>query len=222
MRTLYALVIAGLVATTTEAAAVEIPVDDLDRWTVLSFNRIPPNTVTVEDGELVLAIDGSASPLVYKLDVPTSITGVNVIARWDGALDIPEGATQGDENADDFVLKLGIVEAGERTLGFLQRSIAADWIKQLFKLAPKGTGVKRINFLSTTQDPALLGSQRTHPLSDLLYENRIRHLEMPGAFEMTHRFDAPVETLGLWISSDGDGTGSRFELRIERIELLTE
>ncbi|MEM9208568.1 MAG: hypothetical protein AAGA61_04945, partial [Pseudomonadota bacterium] len=90
MRTLFALVIAGVVATTTEAAAVEIPVDDLDRWTVLSFNRIPPNTVTVEDGELVLAVEGSASPLVYKLDVPTSITGVNVIARWDGALEIPE------------------------------------------------------------------------------------------------------------------------------------
>ena len=206
----------------TTALAIDVPVSDLERWTTLPFNRIPANSVSVSDGAMHIAVDRSASPLVHKLDRPVRITGVSVVARWEGDLRIPEGATQGDEDTDDFVLKLGIGEAGDRTLNWIQRRIAADWIKQLFRLAPEGTGVDRINFLSTTKTKSQLGSSRTHPLNDLLHETRITYLDGPGDFEMTHRFEAPVETLGLWISSDGDNTGSTFDLYIERITLHTE
>jgi hypothetical protein len=206
----------------TGAFAFDVPIADLDKWLALSFSRIPANSVSIADGRLHISVDRSASPLVYKLDEPVRITGVTVTASWTGALRIPEGATQGDDGADDFVLKLGIVEAGDRTLNWLQRRIAADWVRQLFRLAPEGTGVGRINFLSTTQTQSLVDSSRTHPLNDLLHETRIVYLEEQGDFEMTRYFDAPVETLGLWISSDGDDTGSSFDLYIERITLHTE
>jgi hypothetical protein len=204
------------------AAATEIPVSDLQRWTSLSFSSIPANTVSVEDGNLHISVNKSASPLVYKLDEPLAVMSLAVKARWSGKLNIPEGAVQGEAGADDFILKLGIVEAGDRTLNWLQRRIAANWIQQLFKLAPKGTGVERINFLSTTQQQKLLGSRRTHPLNDLLYETRVTYLESPGEFEMVYQFEEPVVVLGLWISSDGDDTGSSFDLTIERITLNTE
>ncbi len=206
----------------TTAIALEVPVDDLEPWTLLSFNNIQPNEVTVVDGALHIMVRGSASPLIYKFDEPTRITGVTVVASWSGELRIPEGATEGDKNADDFVLKFGIVEAGDRRLSWFQRKIAADWIKQLFELAPKDSGVNRINFLSTTQRQELLGTSRTHPLSDLLYETRVVHLDAPGRFEMTHDFPEPVNSLGLWISVDGDDTGSDFDLRLERITLQTD
>jgi len=204
------------------AAATEIPVSDLQRWTSLSFSSIPANTVSVEDGNLHISVNKSASPLVYKLDEPLAVMSLAVKARWSGKLNIPEGVVQGEAGADDFILKLGIVEAGDRTLNWLQRRIAANWIQQLFKLAPKGTGVERINFLSTTQQQKLLGSRRTHPLNDLLYETRVTYLESPGEFEMVYQFEEPVVVLGLWISSDGDDTGSSFDLTIERITLNTE
>ena len=211
-----------LVMLGSAAAATEIPVSDLQRWTSLSFSSIPANTVSVQDGNLHIAVKQSASPLVYKLDEPLAVRSVAVKARWSGALNIPPGAVQGEAGADDFILKLGIVEAGDRTLNWLQRRIAANWIQELFKLAPKGTGVERINFLSTTQQQNLLGSRRVHPLSDLLYESRITYLESPGEFEMVYQFAEPVVVLGLWISSDGDDTGSSFELSIERITLNSE
>lgn len=204
------------------AAATEIPVSDLQRWTSLSFRSIPANTVSVDDGNLHISVNKSASPLVYKLDEPLAVMSLAVKARWSGKLNIPQGAVQGEAGADDFILKLGIVEAGDRTLNWLQRRIAANWIQQLFKLAPKGTGVERINFLSTTQQQKLLGSRRTHPLNDLLYETRVTYLESPGEFEMVYQFEEPVVVLGLWISSDGDDTGSSFDLTIERITLNTE
>jgi hypothetical protein len=204
------------------AAAIEIPVSDRGQWTSLSFRNIPANTVTVDDGNLQISVNSSASPLVHKLNAPLAVTSVAVKARWSGKLNIPQDAVQGESGADDFVLKLGIVEAGDRTLNWVQRRIAADWIQQLFKLAPKGTGVSRIHFLSTFQQQDLLGSQRIHPLSDLLYETRTTYLESPGEFEMVYQFEEPVEVLGLWISSDGDDTGSSFDLSIEQITLNTD
>jgi hypothetical protein len=219
MRTLIVLSLSLLSAI---VVAMDVPVDDLEPWTVLSFRNIQPNEVSVVDGALHIRVRGSASPLIYRFDEPTRIAGVTVVASWNGELRIPAGATQGDENADDFVLKFGIVEAGDRRLNWFQRSIAADWIKQLFKLAPKNSGVNRINFLSTTKQQELLGTSRTHPLSELLYETRVLYLDTPGRFVMTHEFSETVESLGLWVSVDGDNTGSNFDLRLERITLRTD
>jgi hypothetical protein len=204
------------------AAATEIPVSDLQQWTSLSYRTIPANAVAVVDGNLHISVNKSASPLIYKLDEPLAVVSLAVKARWSGKLNLPQDAVQGDGGADDFILKFGIVEAGERTLNWLQRRIAADWIQQLFKLAPKGTGVERINFLSTTQQQNLLGSRRIHPLNDLLYETRIAYLESPGEFEMVYQFEKPAVVLGVWISADGDDTGSSFNLSVERVTLNTE
>lgn len=202
-------------------ATVDIPVNDLTGWTSLSFDKITPNEVAIDSGALHIGVHGSASPLIYGFESPLRLTGITVVANWSGALDIPAGLTQGDKNADDFVLKFGVVEAGDRTLNWLQQRIAADWIKQLFRLAPQDSGVRRINFLATTQQAKLVGSTRTHPLSELLAESRILHLQSPGRFEIKYEFPATVEALGLWISADGDDTGSIFDLHIERITLST-
>ncbi len=203
------------------AATVDIPVDDLSGWTRQSYNKIRPNEVAIDNGALHIGVRGSASPLVFGFETPLQLIGITVVASWSGELQIPEGLTQGDENADDFVLKFGVVEAGDQTLNWLQRQIAADWIQQLFCLAPPDSGVRRINFLTTTQQAKLVGSTRTHPLSELLTESRILDLQSPGSFEMKYEFPIPVEALGLWISADGDDTGSDFDLHIERITLAT-
>ncbi|MGB5624519.1 MAG: hypothetical protein WBM61_02220, partial [Woeseiaceae bacterium] len=100
------------------AAATEIPVSDLQKWTSLSFRSIPANTVAVVDGNLHISVNKSASPLIYKLDEPLAVMSLSVKARWSGQLNIPQDAVQGEAGADDFILKLGIVEAGERTLNW--------------------------------------------------------------------------------------------------------
>ena len=202
--------------------ALDVPVGDLPAWKTLAFRNIAANTVTANDEGLHIAVRKSASPLVYKLEAPLKVTAVTVDASWAGALNLPENTVQGEKGADDFVLKLGVVEAGDRKLNWLQRRIAADWLQQLFKLAPAGTGVRRINFLSTTQQQALVGTARVHPLNDLLFETRVTYLPAPGEFTMTYRFPEPVDVLGLWISADGDDTASNFDLQIRRITLHSE
>ena len=193
--------------------------DSLDGWTSLKFNKIPENKVLVENNALKIQVDKSSSPLVYKFKKPMKINGFKVKARWSGAINIPQGKVQGDKGVDDFVLKFGLVESGTETLNWMQKKLAADWILELYKLAPSGTGVKQINFYSTTLQKDQLNKKRTHPLSELLYEERVVWLKESGKFEMSQKFEQPTESLGLWLSSDGDDTGSQLELVIESIEL---
>ena len=207
---------------TVPAAAIDIPVAELGDWTTLSYRNIPSNTVTTGDSGMLIAVRRSASPLVFKLDAPVALTGISVKARWSGGLRLPEGVAQGESGADDFVLKVGVVEAGDKTLNWFQRRIAADWVIRLFELASEGSGIERIHFLTTTLQQELLGTSRRHPLSDLLYETHIHHLDAPGEFELSQRFAEPVKTLGLWLSADGDDTGSSFDLHIDSIRLHTD
>lgn len=202
------------------AGALSVPVDDLAGWQVLSFRSIPANVVLADKTGLRVDVNASASPLVYPLPAPAQVARVRVRARWSGALDVPSGSVQGDTGADDFVLKLGLVEAGDETLNWFQKRIAAKWVRTLFELAPRGSGIRRIHFLSTTQQADLLGTSRVHPLSDLLRESRFQVLDGPGRFELDVALPEAADVVALWISADGDDTGSRFSLLIESIELL--
>lgn len=196
-----------------------IPVDDLAKWTEAVYRGIPPNQVVIENGKLSVKVNNSSSPLIYRFEEPVRLKGFSVEASWDGALRIPAGVTQGENGADDFVLKFGLVVAGDKTLNWLQRRIAADWIVRLHELAPEGRGIENVRFYSTTLQLNLVGSTRTHPLSELFYEERLEYLAGPGSFSLARTFKDPVDTLGLWISSDGDDTASELEVKIHKIVL---
>jgi hypothetical protein len=139
-----------LIFQVTIGLADTIPLSDLSRWEQLTYNGIQPNTVTAQQDGLHITVRGSASPLIYRLDHPTVVTELQVVASWSGMITLPRMKTQGDEGADDFVLKLGLVEAGDQTLNWVQKRVAANWIKRLHGLAPAGTGINRIHFLTTT------------------------------------------------------------------------
>lgn len=199
--------------------ALAIPVDDLTKWTEAVYRGIPPNQVAIENGTLSIKVNESSSPLIYRFEKPLLVKGFSVEASWAGDLQVPAGLTQGEEGADDFVLKLGLVVAGNKTLNWFQRRIAADWILRLHELAPEGGGIENVRFYSTTLQPDLVGSTRTHPLSELFCEERLEYLAGPGPFTLTRTLSDPVETLGLWISSDGDDTASELEMQLRKIVL---
>lgn len=202
-------------------AGLMVPTDSLESWKNLKFNKIPANEVSVVGGALQLTVAKSSSPLIYKFDRPVQVTGFDVKAHWEGKINLPEKEKQGDKKADDFVLKFGLVEAGKETLSWFQKKIAADWILQLYSLAPEGTGVNRINFFTTTQSSEQVGSERKHPLSDLIHEKRVLHLAKTGDFQLQQKLPTPMKVLGLWVSSDGDDTQSDLKLRLSQIKLET-
>jgi len=186
----------------------------------LQYRSLPPHRIRFSSAGLEMAVDGSAMPLIYPLTERVRVTGIRVKGRVDGALRILP-ARQGEEKFDDYVFRIGLVEPGERTLNFVQRQLAAAWVRRLFELAPRGSGISKIHFFNVGAEKAHIGRQRQHPLSDLIVEKVVAVTRPDGRFDFAHALDRPLETIAVWLSSDGDDSGSKFTVAVEDIRLET-
>lgn len=200
------------------AGAIALPVQQAGNWQLLEYNRLKANEVTFTREGMMVAVDGSASPIIYPLDSAKMVTGVAVTGNLSNLLNLAT-YTQGEQVSDDFSLKVGLVVAGDKTLNPLQRMFSAKWIKTLFDLAPEGAGVERIYFLNAVQHSNLLGQQRQHPLSELIYENNVWLLDKPGDFSLNYELENPQKVIAIWLSIDGDDTRSRYTTTISSLIL---
>lgn len=200
------------------AGAIALPVQQADNWQLLEYSKLPPNQVSFASDGMRIEVKQSASPIIYPLAEPRRVSRIRVSGSLSNLLDLEPG-TQGEENADDFSLKIGLVVSGDKTLGGFQRMFSPKWIKTLFDLAPEGAGVDRIYFLNAVQFESLLGQQRQHPLSDLIYENNAWLLDKTGDFEFSHTLEQPQEVVALWLSIDGDDSKSSYTTIIRNLSL---
>ncbi len=202
------------------AVLISIPLFSANNWEVLTFRNIKPNQVEFTKQGLQLSIDGSASPLIYKLPQTESAFKIAVEGRLvSGKLNLPNPKIQGLKKSDDFIMRLGLVVEGRKKLSWVQKVAAPGWIKRLHSIAPGGKGIDAIYFYEVAQDASLVGTRRTHPLSELMKEEVVAHLKDDGTFQFTKTLDTPLPVLGLWISCDGDDTGSKYQVLISNIEL---
>ncbi len=209
MYRLRSLLVAGVIA-----LPLQYPAD----WQLLEYRDLPANAVEFDHAGMAVRVEASASPIIYPLPRPTKIERIEISGHLDRLLALAPDA-QGSREADDYALKLGLVVAGDTTLNPVQRLFSAGWIKTLFALAPEGAGIDRIEFLNAVQYPALLGARRQHPLSELIYENNVWLIDSPGNFELSHRFDEPLEVIAIWLSIDGDDSESSYTTLIRDLRL---
>jgi hypothetical protein len=146
------------------------------------------------------------------------VSAVRVRGRIEGILGVPP-ERQGEAKFDDYTFRIGLVETGERTLNIFERQFAAAWVRKLFDLAPTGGGISHIHFYNLGTDRSQIGRERQHPLSDLILEKVVAVPEPDGRFELVHALNPPLQTIAVWLSSDGDDTGSKFTVLVEEIEL---
>ena len=200
------------------AAAVTLPLQQVDNWQVLQYRKIASNQVDFSETGMTIDVDASASPIIYPLAEPIIVSRVDVRGRLSETLDL-DTSRQGDGEHDDFSLKIGLVVSGDKRLSRMQVWFKPDWIVTLFGLAPEGTGIDNVHFLNAVQGPEQLNRERVHPLSELILENNVWLLDQPGRFELSHRLETPLEVIAVWLSSDGDNSGSAFTTRIESLTL---
>lgn len=187
-----------------------------DQWVILSFKKIPPNTVSFFDKSLTVKVKSSAGPIVHKLSRVSKVTQFSIRGKFSGAK--VKEKTAFDE---DSVLRFGLVATGKQVLSGPKKWLAADWVKKLFALAPSGTGLDKIYFYNLTNRSELIGKTRNHPKSDLMVEHIIGQTRIDSDFNITQKMDKPIDIAALWISIDGDDTKSEFETKITEI-ILTE
>ncbi len=211
-------------STTVYAEPISINLDiDEPNWQSLEYSKIPANQLEKIDKGLRIRVNGSASPLIYVFDEITLLSNIDIKGALSELPKIPVGKHQGEPGADDFAFRLGLVITGEKKLNFAQKLIAADWVKTLYNLAPKGTGIDHVKFLNMANTPAPEWKTRSHPQSKGLFEELIV-AESPsaGSFHMSYQLEKPIPVVAFWISSDGDDTGSKYEVDIHQLTYSKE
>ncbi len=194
-------------------AASEVVTFDKSSWVVLSYNKIPPNQVSFNDN-LKIQVQASAGPAVYKLASPKKVIGFTVKGKVLGSKLVETG-----DFDEDSILRVGLVGVGKQTLSGVKKLVAADWVKKLFALAPKGSGLDKIHFYNISNRNELFGKSRVHPQSELLLEKISKFFNKEGAFEFQVALEKPIETAAIWLSVDGDNSKSQFTTTISNIEL---
>lgn len=199
--------------------AMEVPLElQHDNWQQLEYDNIPANRVTQLEHGIAIHVESSASPLIYLFDRPVELSKLKVTGQMGALPVIPEGLVQGDRHADDFPLRVGLVLEGDKTLNFAQRLIASQWIRTLFELAPGDTGIDRIHFLNLANPGQPGWGRREHPDGRGLYtETIVKQVEAGQPYDLEFEASESTRVLALWISADGDDTGSVYSLSIESI-----
>lgn len=205
----------AIILISTHLSAMEkIPLD-ASNWTSLKFNKIPDNQVDFVQDQISIKVNSSASPLIYKLPQPKSISTFKIVAKLEGEKKIETG-----EFDEDSVLRVGFVALGDKKLNAFHRLISPAWVKKLFDLAPKDSGLDKIYFFNVTNRNELANRERMHPDSDLIYEKVVYVSKSANKdIEFTHKLDRSLEVQAFWLSVDGDQTKSNFQLDIKSIEI---
>jgi hypothetical protein len=199
--------------------AVIMPVIDGSQWTIEKYSNIPANAVLYPKDGMLIKVDRSASPLIFRLTPPRKVTGFHIKGEFRGLPKFKDVKSQGEKGSDDYPLRIGFVIPGEKQLTGLKKILAPAWIKNLYSTAPPGSGVDHIEFFNVTQNQLQLGHHRIHPLSDLIRETFFSQVERAGIFDFDHRLTEAIEATAIWISIDGDDTKSTFDVLVRSLNL---
>lgn len=197
-------------------AVMVIPFQNLEGWASLSFRKIPSNQVQDVQGQLQIQVDSSASPLIFRINEPKRVLGF----QWELEVEGEMKKADASDFEEDSYFRLGLVAVGKKTLGKLERFVAADWVIRLFELAPASIGLDRIYFYNLGQNAKLLGKSRTHPKSDLMHETIVAIRQGPTS-SLQYDLSTPLNVSALWISIDGDDTKSKYQTRVKKLALVT-
>ena len=202
----------------SDALTLSVPLT-ADKWHSLKYNSIPHNVVSFDSG-MDITVRKSASPLIYKFVKPIAVKKISIQGSIDQLISIPDATKQGESGFDDFNLRLGLVAIGSERLGWGQKLFVPEWVKKMFSLVPEDQGLDRIYFFNSVRSSSLLNKKRTHPLSKYIHEHYAWLMDKAGDFNYEHTLDSPKEVGALWVSSDGDDTGSNFVLKIKNINMF--
>jgi len=193
---------------------------DSHGWKVIQFQNKPPNKVVSDKDGLHIAVESSADLLAYCLNEPVDVNGILLQGSVTDLPKIPEDKRQGDEDADDFAIRFGLIVSGTKKLSKIEKSFAPELIKRLCELVPDSQGIGHVLFLNLANDPPPEWGKRTHPIGRGLLREQVGCVKKaPGDFTMKVEFPQPCTVLALCIISDGDDTKSNFRVTVGNIQL---
>lgn len=187
-------------------------------WDIIEYRNIKPNQTKFKNNTAFISIDESAGSIIHTLKKPTSIKNIQLAFKHRGNLKSKK--LQGEKGFDDYLLRIGIIYEGEKTLNFLERSFAADWLIEIFDKAPKGSGLSQIRFYNVISDKRILGKERVSPASKYMYEVfKYPSYEENGSLNINLDLDPNKKVIAIWLCFDGDDSRSKVDIELKNLKL---
>lgn len=202
----------------TNAQVLRLPLHNRAAWRLSNYDQIPVHDLDFSAAGLQFSVKRSAMPVLFPLSRPLRLRSIRAKGQITGKLNVTS-ERQGSKGHDDYALRVGLVEAGGKSLSPRQSRSAPAWVQALSELVPPGQGVARVHFLAVGLEPAQIGRTRRHPQSELIEEEVVAAPGPDGQFDFVRIFPQPQETCGVWLAVDGDDTGSVFQTTLTEIEV---
>lgn len=190
-------------------AEIIIPFEK-SKWIEINMEKTPPNKVDYKPNSIKVAVNSSASLLIYKFDQVTELSSFEVNLDITGKLNPSPSPFE-----EDSYLRFGFVVLGDHQMGSMGKMFAPKWVLQLFDLAPEGKGLEKVYFYNMVENKSLIGQERVSPLSRHMQEKVI------SGRDKVLKFTRPnaVKTIAIWLNIDGDDTQSKFITDISSIKV---
>lgn len=196
-------------------AALGSPAD----WHSLQFRRIPPIETQLTEDRLTLKVRSSAGGLVRQLPRGTQVQSLIVTGSVEGELKV-DADRLWQKGHEDAYLRVGLIVAGGRPLGTLERLMAPAWIVTMDKvLCADGRAPAAIRNHLLIPHAAWIGQQRPNPHMAQLVDHMVTTPDANGRFTMRVDLPETMELVGLWLMTDGDDSGSTFTVTVDSLEL---
>lgn len=208
-----------LFSTISPTNASETVLFSKDKWTKLKYPNIKQNLVEFNQQSMTINVDQSSSPLIYPFDKPGQFKEIKIDADIIGTLNLDNNKLQGVKGNNDFTLRIGLVYQGDKKLGFMKRTVAPAWVKKLFSLIPKNTGVSHVRFFNVFQDKRLESDKPYKKKPKFFFHSYDIEQVNNGKIKAKIKVPSDKKILGLWINSDGDDTKSKFKVKINKLNL---
>lgn len=185
-----------------------------NNWKVLSFDNIKTHKINFLIDRLEVLVDESAAPLIYKFEKPLNVKKIELLAGIQGQINF--GGKEGDKSVDDAYLRLGLIIKGDKKLNFFQRAISPRWVKELYEVGQSHDGVDKILFLTSFEQAELFSTKRSHD-NESFYDEVFAFKRSGDFISGVYELPEAVSIIGLWLSSDGDNTNSKFVLTLSKL-----
>jgi hypothetical protein len=188
-----------------------------ENWSIIEYTKIKPNNVILSHKKAIIKVANSAGSILHTFPTPKKLNSLSLKLSHRSNLSF-KNSVQGSRGSDDYILRIGVIYEGNKTLGFLERQFAAKWLINIFDKAPKGSGLSQVYFYNVVSSPSLLGKKRVSSSSKYFYEDfKFISIKDNDSLDLKIKLDNKKPIIGIWLCFDGDDTGSSFEADLENL-----
>lgn len=208
-----------LIFLTVKAYPASVQTIDLSlkQFQHVTFKDIPTTHYENDGSSLAITVDKSSSFLLLPFSQPQTVRAVAFSWRGSGVVKVPDAKTEQTKQGDDGRLRIGLLLVGKPPM---VPFLAPTWIKTVRDIMKVPSD--RIVYLAVdTKNPP--PAKWTSPHSSDIEIQAIPSETLGDGWWRSHMtFNKTLSVGGLWITADGDNTGSTFKTWLKDLVLTAD